>query len=146
MTISRKSRPRRTVLQGLGVRLGRWEMNKLLLTLGVLAWLGLSLAAPAAQTPYRVFVAPLGADQGSIGHTRRQYVMQFGKRDECAGIVPTSREDLADFTVWFEFGGLSHSMLLWDAHGDLVSERVGVYQRQNIVKDVCDAIRKHVAE
>ena len=120
-------------------------MSRLLLSLGALVWLGLPSAAPAAQTPYRVFVAPLGANQGD-GLTRREYVMLFEKRDECAGIVPTSREDLADFTVWFDFNGIAHSMLLWDAHGDLASERVGVYQGQNIVKDVCDAIRKHVAE
>ena len=35
---------------------------------------------------------------------------------------------------------------LWDPPGDLVSERGGVLQGHNIVKDVCDAIRKHVAE
>lgn len=121
-------------------------MSRLLLGLGVLAWLGLPSAAPAAQTPQRVFVAPLGGNQGGGGPTRRDYVMLFEKRDECAGIVPTSREDGADFTVWFEGGGLVHSMLLWDAHGDLVSERGGVYHRHNIVKDACDAIREHVAE
>ena len=120
-------------------------MSRLLLSLGVLAWLCLPSAAPAAQPPYRVFVAPLAANQDTDGPTRHEYVMLFGQRDECAGIVPTSREDRADFTVWFEYEGV-HSMLLWDAHGDLVGERGGVFQGQNIVKDVCDAIRKHVAE
>ena len=121
-------------------------MNRLLLSFTVLAWLGLPSAAPAAQTPYRVFVAPLSDNQVSDGPTRHEYVMLFERRDECAGVVPTSREDLADFTVWFEYEDIVHSMLLWDADGDLVSERGGVFQGQNIVKDVCDAIRKHVAE
>ena len=121
-------------------------MNRLLLCVGVLAWFGLPTAAPAAQTPHRVFVAPLAATQGSDGPTRHEYVMLFERRDDCVGIVPTSREDRADFTVWFEYESVVHSMLLWDAHGDLVSERGGVFQAPNIVKDVCDAIREHVAE
>ena len=119
-------------------------MNRLLLCVGVLAWLGLPTAAPAAQTPYRVFVAPLAANQEG-GPTRHEYVMLFERRDECAGVVPTSREDRADFTVWFEHDGLVHSMLLWDPPGDLVSERGGVLQGHNIVKDVCDAIREDLA-
>lgn len=121
-------------------------MNRLLLGLAVLAWLGLLSAAHAAQTPFRVFVAPLGANQDSDGPTRHEYVMLFEEREECAGIVPTSREDRADFTVWFEYEAVVHSMLLWDADGDLVGERGGVFQGHNIVKDVCDAIRKQVAE
>ena len=120
-------------------------MSRLLLSLGVLAWLGLPSPAPAAQTLHRVFVAPLALSQGGDGPTRHEYVMLFEQRDECAGIVPTSREDRADFTVWFEYEGV-HSMLLWDADGNLVSERGGVFQGRNIVNDVCDAIRKHVAE
>ena len=118
-------------------------MSRLLPSLGVLAWLGLLPAAPDAQTPYRVFVAPLAANQISDGPTRHEYVTLFWQRDECAAIVPTSREDRADFTVWFEYEDVTHSMLLWDAHGDLVSERGGVFQGRNIVADVCDAIREH---
>jgi len=121
-------------------------MNRLLLSLGVLAWLSLPSAAPAAQPPYRVFVAPLAASQISDGPTRHEYVMLFRQREECTGIVPTSREDRADFTVWFEYEAVVHSMLLWDADGDLVSERGGVFQGHNIVKDVCDAIREDLAE
>ena len=37
-------------------------MNRLFLSFGVLACLGLPSAAPAAQAPYRVFVAPLAAN------------------------------------------------------------------------------------
>ncbi len=121
-------------------------MSRLVASLGVLAWLGLPSAAPAAQTQHRVFVAPLALSQSGNGPTRHEYVMLFEQRDECAGIAPTSREDLADFTVWFEYEVVTHSMLLWDAHGDLVSERSGVFQGHNIVADVCDAIREHVAE
>ncbi len=123
-------------------------MNRLLLSLGLLAWLGLPSAAPAAQVgqvQYRVFVAPI-ADfaLGDDGPTRHEYVMHFQRR-ECRGIVPTSREDLADFTVWFEFEG-SHYVLLWDAQGDLIGSRRGVLNSGNIVKDVCNAIRDHVAD
>ena len=120
-------------------------MSRLLLSLGMLAWLGLPSAVPAAQSPYRVFVAQLASNQGDNGPTRHEYVMLFEKRDECTGIVPTSREDLADFTVWFEYEPVVHSMLLWDADGGLVSERGGVFHGHNIVKDVCDAIRKHAS-
>ncbi len=58
--------------------------------------------------------------------------------------MPTSREDLADFTAWFEFEG-SHYVLLWDAQGDLIDSRRAVLSSGNIVKDVCDAIWEHVA-
>ena len=123
-------------------------MNRLLLSLGLLAWLGLPSAASAAQVgqvQYRVFVAPI-ADfaLGDDGPTRHEYVMHFQRR-ECRGIVPTSREDLADFTVWFEFEG-SHYVLLWNAQGDLIGSRRGVLNSGNIVKDVCNAIRDHVAD
>ena len=116
-------------------------------TLGALVSLCLLLAlslAPAAQWQYRVFVAPI-ADfaLGDDGPTRHEYVMHF-RRGECDGIVPTSREDLADFTAWFEFEG-SHYVLLWDQHGDLVGSRRAVLSSGNIVKDICNAIQEHVA-
>ena len=112
---------------------------KLLLSRGVAGVAGPCLsAAPAAQTPYRVFVAPITDNQIGDGPTRHEYVTLFDQRDECAGIVPTAREDRADFTVWFEYEDVTHSMLLWDADGDLVGERSGVFQGRNIVADVCD--------
>ena len=113
--------------------------------IGALVVLSVLSAAPAAQAPYRVFVAPI-ADfaLGDDGPTRYEYVMHFQRR-ECTGIVPTSREDIADFTVWFEFEG-AHYMLLWDAQGNLIGSRRAVLNSGNIVKDVCDAIRDHVAE
>lgn len=102
-------------------------------------------AGPAAQGQYRVFVAPItDFALGDDGPTRHEYVMHFQRR-ECNGIVPTSREDLADFTAWFEFEG-SHYVLLWDAQGNLIGSRRRVLNSGNIVKDVCDAIREHVAE
>ena len=112
---------------------------------GVLVLLLLSPVTPAAQGQYRVFVAPI-ADfaLGDDGPTRHEYVMHFQRR-ECNGIVPTSREDLADFTAWFEFEG-SHYVLLWDAHGNLIGSRRAVLNSGNIVKDVCNAIREHVVE
>ena len=91
------------------------------------------------------FVAPI-ADfaLGDDGPTRHEYVMHFERR-ECNGIVPTSKEDLADFTAWFEFEG-SHYVLVWDAQGNLIGSRRAVLNSGNIVKDVCNAIRDHVAK
>ena len=98
--------------------------------------------APAAQETYRIFVAPISdfAPDDSEGPTRHEYVTNFERRDECSGVSATSREDLADFTAWFEFEG-RHSVLLWDAHGILVYSADGVRSSGNIVKDVCNEIR-----
>ncbi len=98
--------------------------------------------APAAPETYRIFVAPISdfAPDNDEGPTRHEYVTNFERRDECKGVLPTSREDLADFTAWFEFEG-RHSVLLWDAHGDLVYSDDGVRSSGNIVKDVCNEIR-----
>ena len=120
-------------------------MHRFSWVVGVLVLLSLLSVSPAAQGQYRVFVAPI-ADfaLGDDGPTRHEYVTNFQRR-ECNGIVPTSREDLADFTAWFEFEG-AHYVLLWDAHGNLVGSRRAVLNSGNIVKDVCNAIRKHVAK
>lgn len=97
--------------------------------------------APATQA-YRVFVARTNAVASSSfgGPTRHEYVTNFRERRECNGIFPTSREDLSDFTVWFEYDG-DHSALLWDWQGNLVYSNGGVNRSTNIVKDVCNAIR-----
>ena len=122
-----------------------------LLLASVLLW-GAGQAEPRT---YRVFVAPVagvmiaGGNDMTLDRWRDEkrfgYVVQFYNRRECNGIVPTSREDLADYTVWFESEAL-HYMLLWDAQGKLVGVREGVMKQGNIVKDVCNAIRKHVSE
>ena len=98
--------------------------------------------APATQQTYRIFVAPISdfAPDDDEGPTRYEYVTNFGQRKECSGVLPTSRENLADFTAWFEFEG-RHSVLLWDRHGDLVYSDDGVRSSGNIVKDVCNEIR-----
>lgn len=98
--------------------------------------------APATPGQVRIFVAPISdfSPDDSEGPTRHEYVTNFQRRKECDGILPTSREDLADFTAWFEFEG-RHSVLLWDAHGNLVYSEDGVRSSGNIVKDVCNAIR-----
>ena len=105
---------------------------------------GLSLLSTpsAAQEQYRVFVAPISdfAPDDDEGPTRYEYVTNFD-REECQGVLPTSREDLADFTAWFEFEG-RHFVLLWDAQGNLVYSRGGVRSSGNIVKDVCNAVRE----
>ena len=120
-------------------------MNRLSWAVGALVSLFLLSVVPAAQAQYRVFVAPI-ADfaLGDDGPTRHEYVMHFERR-ECNGIVPTSREDLAHFTAWFEFEG-SHYVLVWDAQGNLIGSRRAVLNSGNIVKDVCNAIRDHVAK
>ena len=97
--------------------------------------------ALTAHEQYRVFVGPVTpfAPGSSEGPTRYEYVTNFSRR-ECFGIVPTSREDLADFTAWFEFDG-RHHVLLWDARGNLIYAHGGVRSSGNIVKDVCNKIR-----
>ena len=101
-----------------------------------------SAMAPLAQETYRIFIAPISdfAPDDDGGPTRHEYVTNFERRDECKGVLPTSREDLADFTAWFEFEG-RHFVLLWDAQGDLVYSGGGVRSSGNIVKDVCNEIR-----
>ena len=112
--------------------------------IGALVVFSLLAVVPAAQVQYRVFVAPItDFALGDDGPTRHEYVTHFERR-ECSGIVPTSREDLADFTAWFEFEE-SHYVLLWDAQGNLIGSRRAVLSSGNIVKDVCNAIREHVA-
>ena len=94
----------------------------------------------SAQT---LFVAPI-ADfaLGDDGPTRYEYIMNLGQRGECDTVVPVAREELADYTVWFEFEE-RHYALVWDSTGRLVGDRDNVRSSGNIVKDVCDIIREH---
>ncbi len=94
----------------------------------------------SAQT---LFVAPI-ADfaLGDDGPTRYEYIMNLGSRSECETVVPVAREELADYTVWFEFEE-RHYALVWDSSGHLVGDRDNVRSSGNIVKDVCDIIRRH---
>ena len=94
----------------------------------------------SAQT---LFVAPI-ADfaLGDDGPTRYEYIMNLGGRSECDTVVPVAREELADYTVWFEFEE-RHYALVWDGSGRLVGDRDNVRSSGNIVKDVCEIIRDH---
>ena len=96
----------------------------------------------SAQT---LFVAPI-ADfaLGDDGPTRYEYIMNLGDRGECDTVVPVAREELADYTVWFEFEE-RHYALVWDSSGRLVGDRDNVRSSGNIVKDVCEIIRDHAA-
>ncbi len=119
-------------------------MNHSLWVSGCLASTILLAGPTAAQPPYRVFVDRVGSPV-TDGATRHEYVKLLTQRDACAGVVaPTSREDLADFTIWFDYEAPVHSMLLWDADGNLIDESGGVFRGRNIVDDVCEAIRKHI--
>ena len=95
--------------------------------------------ATTAQEPLRVFVAPI-ADfaLGDEGPTRYEYITGLSQQ-ECTGIVPTAREDLADFTFWFEFEDV-HYVLVWDAEGHLVGSNGAVLRAANVVKDACNII------
>jgi len=57
-------------------------MSRLLLGLGVLAWLGLPSAAPAAQTLCRVLVAPPALSLCGHGPTQHDNDMLFEQREE----------------------------------------------------------------
>lgn len=94
----------------------------------------------SAQT---LFVAPI-ADfaLGEDGPTRYEYIMNLGDRGECDTVVPVAREELADYTVWFEFEE-RHYALVWDSSGRLVGDRDNVRSSGNIVKDVCEIILRH---
>ena len=123
-------------------------MGRLWLVAGMVAFLtsialpvsvGAQLPATVARERIRVFVAPI-ADfaLGQEGPTRYEYVSWLSQQ-ECVGIVPTAREDLADFTFWFEFEDL-HYVLVWDAEGDLVGSSGAVLMSENVVKDACNII------
>ena len=94
----------------------------------------------SAQT---LFVAPI-ADfaLGDDGPTRYEYITNLGRHSECETVTPVAREELADYTVWFEFEE-RHYALVWDSSGRLVGDRGDVRSSGNIVKDVCDIIRAH---
>ena len=96
----------------------------------------------SAQT---LFVAPISDFAlGEDGPTRYEYIMNLGDRSECDTVVPVAREELADYTVWFEFEE-RHYALVWDGSGRLVGDRDNVRSSGNIVKDVCEIIRDHAA-
>ena len=91
----------------------------------------------------KLFVAPI-ADfaLGDDGPTRHEYITNLDRRRECDPITPVAREDLADYTVWFEFE-LSHYALIWSKDGLLIGNRSNVFSSENVVKDVCNIIREH---
>ena len=96
----------------------------------------------SAQT---LFVAPISDFAlGDDGPTRYEYIMNLGDRGECDTVVPVAREELADYTVWFEFEE-RHYALVWDSNGRLVGDRDNVRSSGNIVKDVCEIILRHAA-
>lgn len=94
----------------------------------------------SAQT---LFVAPItDSVLGDDGPTRYEHIMNLGDRSECDTVIPVAREELADYTVWFEFEE-RHYALVWDGNGRLVGDRDNVRSSGNIVKDVCEIILRH---
>ena len=94
----------------------------------------------SAQT---LFVAPItDSVLGDDGPTRYEYIMNLDDRSECETVEPVAREELADYTVWFEFEE-RHYALVWDGNGRLVGDRDNVRSSGNIVKDVCEIILRH---
>ena len=101
---------------------------------------------PAAPT--RLFVAPIAKPELNEGPTRYEYLEHLMDAPECAGIVPTSREDTADFVVWFEFEAkfrTRHYMTLWDASGNRVAGGLAGGSDE-IVAAVCGEIAAAPAE
>ena len=97
----------------------------------------------------QLFVAPIAEfDVEFGGPTRYDYLEHLTDAPECSGIVPVSKEDMADFVVWFEFRKHFreyHYMTLWSASGHRVaaSKNRG---SSNIVTAVCNAIAAQAIE
>ena len=118
-------------------------MTKMTATTVSAAAFAVALAPPlSAQT---LFVAPItDSVVGDDGPTRYEYIMNLDDRSECETVEPVAREELADYTVWFEFEE-RHYALVWDSSGRLVGDRDNVRSSGNIVKDVCEIILRHEA-
>ena len=53
----------------------------------------------------RLFVAPIAERTLDEGPTNYDYFDRLMDAPECSGILPVGKEEIADFTVWFEFKG-----------------------------------------
>lgn len=82
---------------------------------------------------------------GTEGPTRYEYTIHLLQRKECAGIIPTIKQEASDFVVEYEYEH-GHYLLLWNSQGDLMAYRGGVMSSSNIVKDTCNYIRGVVQE
>ena len=105
-------------------------------------------AQERAPAETRLFVAPIADRELGAGPTTYEYLDRLLNAPQCSGVVPVGKEDIADFSVWFEFkqefrGG--HYMTLWDASGHWVAggEAGGSAE---IVAAVCDAIAAEPTE
>ena len=112
----------------------------------LLAFVPAEAQEPVAET--RLFVAPIADRELGAGPTTYEYLDRLLNAPDCSGVVPVGKEDIADFSVWFEFkqefrGG--HYMTLWDASGHWVAggEAGGSAE---IVAAVCDAIAAEPTE
>jgi hypothetical protein len=81
-------------------------------------------AQERAPAETRLFVAPIADRELGAGPTTYEYLDRLLNAPECSGVVPVGKEEIADFSVWFEFkqefrGG--HYMTLWDASGHWVA-------------------------
>ena len=105
-------------------------------------------AQERAPAETRLFVAPIADRELGAGPTTYEYLDRLLNAPECSGVVPVGKEEIADFSVWFEFkqefrGG--HYMTLWDASGHWVAggEAGGSAE---IVAAVCSAIAAEPTE
>ena len=94
------------------------------------AALGLMLAFVPAEaqeppdTQTRLFIAPIADRELTKGPTRYEYIDRLMEAPECYNVVPVGKEEIADFSVWFEFKRNfrgTHYMTLWNASGHWVA-------------------------
>ena len=99
-------------------------------------------AQERAPAETRLFIAPIADRELGAGPTTYEYLDRLLNAPECSGVVPVGKEEIADFSVWFEFkqefrGG--HYMTLWDASGHWVAgDEAG--GSAEIVAAVCSTI------
>ena len=101
---------------------------------------------PVAET--RLFVAPIANSEAGRGPTTYQYLDRLMNAPECSGVVPVGKEEIADFSVWFEYrqefrGG--HYMTLWDASGHWVAGGEAGGSAESVAA-VCSAIAAEPTE
>ena len=107
-----------------------------------LSLLLLLLVLPTPATAQRVYISPIADFAiGDAGPTRFEYITHLRAQQACQTVRATSRRELANYEVWFEFEG-RHYMIVWDADGSVIAMGDAALSN-NIVKDACEAMTAH---
>ncbi len=105
-------------------------------------------AQEPSDTRTWLFIAPIADRDLDPGPTRHEYIDRLMEAPECSSVVPVAKEEIADFSVWFEFRRAfrgRHYMTLWDASGHWVAggEAGGSAE---IVAVLCTTIARELTE